>query len=149
MQGSSVLKEPAYTAVSNLTAAVLAATRHFNDTERVQFIFDYEVVSRRELESGYRSALKEYPKILSERLASEPKFDDDKEFLALQAADLFAYYLGVDEYLRSQGKQLKSPIWDALSQIPCIDAPVTKTDLEGMRDLAIARITEWLKNRKV
>ena len=149
VQGSSVLKEPAYTAVSNLTAAILAATRHFNDTEKVQFIFDYEVVSRRELESGYRSALKEYPKILSERLASEPKFDDDKEFLALQAADLFAYYLGVDEYLRSQGKQLKSPIWDALSQIPCIDAPVTKTDLEGMRDLAIARITEWLKNRKV
>jgi hypothetical protein len=47
VHGSSVLKEPAYAAVSNLTAATLAAVCTYGGSERVEFIFDFEVVTSR------------------------------------------------------------------------------------------------------
>jgi hypothetical protein len=73
-------------------------------------------------------------------VAHEPQFQDDKEFLPLQAADLFAYYLGRNTYLRSRGQRLESPIWDALSDLPCIDASLDEQDLRVLTENAIARI---------
>jgi len=137
---SSVLKNPAYTAVSAVTCAVLGNLLKSPTREKVSFIYDENLVTRAELASGYRSLLKRLPKYASDLVAYEPQFQDDKEFRPLQAADLFAYYFGRKTFLISQGKDLESAIWDAMSEINCIDASVDENDLRRMTQDAIAAV---------
>lgn len=138
--GNPILKEPAYTAVAAVTCAVLGWILKSKTFEKVSFIYDEKVVSRKELESGHRSMRERVPKRAVDLVAHEPKFEDDKEFLPLQAADLFAYYFGRNTYLIARGRHLESPIWDALSDIPLINASLYEDDLQSMTGDAIAAI---------
>lgn len=142
--GRSVLEQPPYTAASAVQAAVLGKILESGIQEKVQFIFDEDVVTRKELESGYRSMLTQFPQVAADLVAHKPEFKDDKEFMPLQAADLFAYYIGAEIQLRSRGEELKSPVWAALSAVSCIDASLSKADLSKMSLYVVLRIREWL-----
>lgn len=135
-----ILKEPAYTAVAAVTCAVLGSILNSKTLEKVRFIYDEEVVSRKELESGHRAMRAQIPKRASDLVAQEPKFENDKEFLPLQAADLFAYYFGRNAFLISRGQYLESPIWNAFADISCIDASLYEEDLRELKENAVDRI---------
>jgi hypothetical protein len=138
--GNPILKEPAYTAVAAVTCAVLGSILKSGTLEKVSFIYDEKVVSRKELESGHRSMRDMIPKRAADLVAHEPKFEDDEEFLPLQAADLFAHYFGKNTYLLPLGRRVDSPIWDAMSNISCIDASLDEGELRAMTENAIATI---------
>ncbi|MGA6974719.1 MAG: DUF3800 domain-containing protein [Candidatus Binatus sp.] len=145
--GRSVLEEPPYTAASAVQAAVLGRILQSGAQDKVQFIFDVNVVTRQELESGYRSIRAKFPPVAVDLIAHEPKFEDDKEFVPLQAADLFAYYIGLEIQLRSRGEELKSPVWTALSAVSCIDASLSDADLRDMSRNVVLSIREWLEKQ--
>ena len=79
--GEEVLfKTPEYTAVSAVTCAVLGSLLRSKTEEKVSFIYDEKVVSRRELAEGYRSCCSALPKQATRLIALEPQFQNDKEF---------------------------------------------------------------------
>jgi len=141
------LRNPGYIAVSAITCAVLGELLKSKTLEKVYFIFDEAVVSRDELESGYRSMMLRVPKRATDRIARQPDFRNDKEFLPLQAADLFAWHIGRDGSLRERGEKLDSEVWAALSDPPPIDASIDYDDLGDLRGDILAAIERRFNSR--
>lgn len=60
--------------------------------EKIELIFDRDVIHRKQAEGAYKSMYRIYPPDYMSLLGRpEPRFEDDKEFNALQASDLLAY----------------------------------------------------------
>jgi hypothetical protein len=145
LRGGRIAKEsrwyfgqPYYLAFDAIFASVLSYVRRRPFIEKVEFIFDYGVVARRNLEQAYAQLLKGLGKdaALIER---EPVFRDDRSFPPLQAADLLAWHVRREHDERAKGRILQSPVWDALSRIDEIQIELTRKDLADMRDETLAR----------
>jgi hypothetical protein len=64
--------------------------------ELIELIFDRDVIKRKQAENAYRDLFRVYPpEVLSLLGREEPRFEDDKQFNPLQAADLLAYCVRV------------------------------------------------------
>jgi hypothetical protein len=140
----ALFRTPEYTAVSAVTCAVLGSILRSPTEEKVSFVYDERVVTRRELADGYQSICKALPQRAVKLIAHEPQFQNDKEFMPLQAADLFAYYVGRETYERSRKRQLESAIWTRLSKTVCINASVNEGDLEAITRNSVNRVNSFL-----
>ncbi len=144
-----VLRNPGYVAVSAVTCAVIGDLLRSKTREKVQFIFDEGVVSRGELERGYRSLMLRAPRRATDLIAQPPEFRDDKEFLPLQAADLLAFQVGREGLLRQRGEILTSSVWLALSDPPPLDASVDLDDLAQIKGDIFVAIENYIRARRV
>lgn len=73
-------------------------------------------------------------------MPSRPIIEDDKTFLPLQVADLFAWHYWSDVAAKKQNKEPSSPFWGALKTIPIIESELGEKRLsqliEGLRRFA-------------
>jgi hypothetical protein len=88
--------------------------------EKIELIFDQGIIGReRHINEAYKAMMMFLPKERTALLANRPRFEDDRDFLPLQMADLLAWHSRRDYYeqLTFNGRRLKSNIWDALRTI--------------------------------
>jgi hypothetical protein len=80
-----------FTYISALTGVLrFVATKLPHET--IEIIFDNGVVHPKQAQSAYKELFGRLPKQATDRLArKEPRFEDDKDFNPLQAADLLAH----------------------------------------------------------
>ncbi len=132
-------KQPYYLAFDCVFGGVLSYVRKRPSFEKVEFIFDYDVVDRRSLKLAYPQLLKSLGKDAS-LVEGEPTFRDDKRFTPLQAADLLAWHVRRDYYERARGHELKSPVWAALCELQEIQVELDGNDLIDLRAKTIAQM---------
>jgi len=85
--------------------------------EPIELIFDEDVIKRKQAEAAYKEMFKVYPSDVTDLLGrKEPRFENDKQFNPLQAADLLAYCVRARyETDPSYEDVRKSPIYTALA----------------------------------
>ena len=108
----------------------------------VDVVFDRDLINRKQAAEAYRKILEIWPAEITQRLfRKEPHWEDDKEFLPLQAADLLAYCVraGRDPDTRHD-KVRNSPVFAALRGIRTGIASVSEKQLQYMRDRKEKRI---------
>jgi hypothetical protein len=114
-QNRGPFKTPANFAMTPIIVGNLHAMRRQHRREEMEFFFDQDVVKPNELRMAYRLLrwrLSDADKVL---LPHEPIVRDDKRFVALQAADLYAWHVRRDHFERTQGRTLSTNLWSALN----------------------------------
>jgi hypothetical protein len=99
-----------------------------NANEKIEVIFDRDVIKRKQAEDAYKRWLRILPEEDKQLLGrEEPRFEDDMHFMPLQAADVLAWYVRARASLPDAKYEatLKSPVFAALNQIPTPVIPIT------------------------
>jgi hypothetical protein len=113
---------PYYFAVNELTDA-LGRNQHLLHVEGpMKFIFDQQMMEKRHVIEGHEWAwARAVPSLpnLKDIVGRVPSFEDDKEFLPLQAADMHAWWMRRRFVAQAKGQQPLIPPW--------IDAPQRRT----------------------
>ena len=139
-----------YTFAYNLAlATVLPIVLEFSPQDTIDIVFDRDVIKRKRAKIAYKMI----PSDLAQLLARpQPRFEDDKHFVPLQAADLLAYCIRVQSDPTSRNKRvLKSPVFDALRSIPTALIQVGNEEMEYLRNRVMGnnpdrrpfRIRQW------
>jgi Protein of unknown function (DUF3800) len=92
---------------------------HIND--KVDFIFDEQGKESEMIQQTWRFGLKILPPVLKPLVGSRPMHKDEKTFLPLQAADLFAWQVRRFYEEKYRGKEYSDPSWIALSSLKCAE----------------------------
>jgi len=101
-----------------LCFSVMLHFAHGNpDREPIELIFDRDVIKRRQAENAYKDMYRVYPPDYTALLGrDEPRFEDDKQFNPLQAADLLAYCVRVRYETDSRFDSIRqSPVYKSLA----------------------------------
>jgi len=110
--------------------------------EKVDFIFD--TASEEEqfwvLNAWHFWKRNEWFKEREALFGDPPIFRDDKAFLPLQAADLYAWHARKDSVLRSEGREYEHPGWKAINE---------KIATVAERDWTEDELKEQLKNANI
>jgi hypothetical protein len=72
---------------------------------------------KQELKDAYEILMKVLPTEDAQLFESEPTFRDDKKFMPLQAADLYAWHVGRAAYDLERGVNYNTRIWRALQSV--------------------------------
>ena len=125
-------KTPEYYALAALFTHIISAAHLSRQRERLEFFFDVDVVKKSELKAAYSTLMRILPPNISDLIEGEPTFRDDKHFMPLQAADLYAWHVRRDAWERERGTRLDTPIWRALGAPEPIDCSFDRQDMEHM-----------------
>lgn len=111
-------KDPNNLAYVMALSSLLQALPLFRETV-ADIVFDYDLISRREATAAYKKIFDEWPREITKRLLrKEPHWEDDKNFLPLQAADLLAYCVRANRDPGERGDRVRrSPVLSALGAI--------------------------------
>jgi len=104
-----------------LSFSVMLHFAHGNPSrERIELIFDNNVIKPKQAEEAYKEIFRVYPPDVTALLGrSEPRFEDDKKFNALQASDLLAYCVRARYESGAKYEQVKrSPVYEVLAGGP-------------------------------
>jgi hypothetical protein len=115
--------------------------------KQADLVFDRDLATRRQANRAYKRIFAEWPtEITSRLLRKEPHWEDDKQFLALQAADLLAYCVraGRDPDLRHD-RVRKSPVYAALRAIPTVLLDIDDGRAQYLRDV----LTKGIQHKRV
>lgn len=108
----------------------------------MDMVFDRDLITCRQAARAYRSIFKEWPAEITQRLLQKkPHWEDDRQFLPLQAADLLAYCVraGRDPDKRHD-RVRNSPVYAAMRSIPTVFAYVDRERMQYLQDRMIKRI---------
>ena len=111
--------------------------------DSIDIVFDHDVVDRRAARRAYTNIRKQWPAELPQRLARpEPHFEDDTQFLPLQAADLLAHCIRVhfDPGKSRYDRVRNSQVFAALRSIPTILCPMGNEIFSYLRARAEGRV---------
>ncbi len=114
-----LMKTPYALAFCNVVVWMLDSAMKKPSRERIELIFDGGIIGReRNIAEAYRGMIEKLPKSAMDLLVGKPRYEDDREFLPLQMADLLAWHSRRDyaEQL-AVGKQYESPVWDELRTV--------------------------------
>lgn len=112
------------------------------DEDKVDMVFDRDLITRRQATRAYKGIFNEWPIEITDRLLrKEPHWEDDQQFLPLQAADLLAYCIraGRDPDVRHD-RVRNSPVYTAMRSIPTVLAYVDREKMQYLQDRMIKRI---------
>jgi Protein of unknown function (DUF3800) len=110
-------------------------------------VFDRDLITRRQASRAYRRMFTEWPAEITDRLLrKEPHWEDDKQFLVLQAADLLAYCVraGRDPDPRND-RVRRSPVYSALRAIPTVLAEIDDARAQYLE----GKITKGIQHERV
>ncbi len=122
-------------------AALLQMLPDF-DEEHADLVFDRGLVTRRQAKRAYERMFAYWPAKITDRLLrKEPHWEDDQQFLPLQAADLLAYCVraGRDPDPRHD-RVRNSPVYSALRAVPTVLAYIDDARAQYLKD----RITKGI-----
>jgi hypothetical protein len=111
-----LMKTPYALAFCNVVVWMLDSAMKKRSREKIELIFDGGLIGRdRNIKDAYRGMIENLPKSAMDLLVGKPRFEDDREFLPIQMADLFAWHCRRDYAEQfATGKQYESPVWDEL-----------------------------------
>ena len=113
-----IMKNPYALAFCNMVTWILDSAAENPLREKIELIFDQGLIGREpNINAAYEGIMERLPKRMTDLLIGRPRFEDDKCFLPLQMADLFAWHSRRDyiEQLASRGaRRWESNVWDAL-----------------------------------
>jgi hypothetical protein len=91
-----------------------------DEAERLRVVFDWEnSTEEQRIRWGFMWGMSLASERERRRFTAPPDFRDDKEVVALQAADLYAWYLRFSvNYQREQGREWHDPIWERFQKLP-------------------------------
>lgn len=101
-----------------LSFSVMLHYAHGNPArEPIELIFDEDVIKRRQAEKAYADMFRVYPPDFTDLLdRKEPRFENDKMFNPLQAADLLAYCVRVRYESEPRFDLIRrSPVYESLA----------------------------------
>jgi hypothetical protein len=115
---SSPFRNPYTLAYFLSLATILPIVQEFFPSEKIDIVFDRDVVNRRQAEAAYEHLFTRAPQLAARLARDEPRFDDGHIFMPLQAADLVAHCIRADhdpdpKYVRVRN----SPVFGALRDI--------------------------------
>jgi hypothetical protein len=105
---------------------------HIND--KVDFIFDEQGKESDAIQRVWRYGMRILPPVLKPLVGNRPAHRDEKTFLPLQAADLFAWQSRRFYYEKAAGKDYNDPTWQALSTLECAEDEWTEQRLKKIVD---------------
>jgi hypothetical protein len=111
-----IMKYPYAIAFANVVAWLMRSASVKPEREEIELIFDQGIIGReRAIQAAYEGMKGSIPKDTLDLLVGRPRFEDDKRYLPLQAADLLAWNVRRDyaEQL-TKGKRWDSPTWTQL-----------------------------------
>jgi uncharacterized protein DUF3800 len=101
----------------------------------IDAVFDCNLISRRQAARAYNKIFTDWPDLAQRLYRKEPHWEDDQQFLPLQAADLLAYCVRAS---RDPDKRLdhirNSPVVAALRSIPTVLAYVGNEKMQYLQD---------------
>lgn len=103
------------------------------DWEEFEIFFDEGCVRPGHLERAYQLTLKLLRQTnyadLAEMLPGRPTFRNDKKYLALQAADLYAWHVRRESFEQARGAALQSEAWEILQRKTPLDFSYDRSQL--------------------
>lgn len=114
-----IMKNPDALAYAHVVTWLINSAATKQPPEMIELIFHRGTLSKeRHIQASYE-AMKEFlPKDMMAFLLDRPRFENDEQYLALQAADLFAWHSRRDyEEQILKGKRWQSKVWDELRTI--------------------------------
>ena len=139
-QKRGVFKQPEGLAFSHIVTWMLGRASERKTLEKIELIFDGGVISReKHIIETYVAFMKHLPAELTSLLYKRPRFEDDKEVLPIQAADLWAWHVRRQYYERARNSVWESPIWDALLTIPTQTIRLREREIQEFKNRLIAR----------
>ncbi len=118
-QPKGIMKNPDALAYCHIVTWLLHSASVKQPPEQIELIFDQGVLSReKQISESYDGMRSHLPKKLSDMLVSRPRFENDKENLPLQAADLFAWHTRRDyEEQLLHKRRWSARVWDELRTV--------------------------------
>ena len=111
-------------------------------TEKVDFCFDEQKANKQSILTIWDSFLKDKPEVVRGRFGTMPRFENDQDFLPLQAADLWAWWVRkwMDEGTPEKIKDADSGVW-RISRTP----PMPKMVINFSEEHLVRTITDILR----
>ncbi len=140
-QNRGPFKEPPVFGVTCLLTAMLDGMTRENNKQELDFFFDKGSVREGDLTRAYDLIHKDDHKEIATLLPNRPILRDDKSWMPLQAADLYAWHVRRDHF--EDGK-LDSEIWRMLQSRPVLDCGVTYQEMLDMIAGMPGKWPKWL-----
>lgn len=128
--------KPEYIAYSLSLSALLQALPDLGG-DAIDIVFDYDVVDRRAARRAYEKIHATWPAEIPQRLARrEPHFENDIQFLPLQASDLLAHCIRahLDPDQPRYERVRRSEVFAALRSIPTALCTMSEEVFQYLRD---------------
>jgi hypothetical protein len=125
----------------SLVSATLMSMRHFQVTEKVDFIFDEQLRLSDKIQAEYSTVVAGMPPTLRSLMGGRPVHGSDKKFLPLQAADLLAWHIRRWHHDDEMGKKFETPTLTMLRSIPYWGLPHSNESLISVIDNAKMRLS--------
>ena len=111
-----IMRYPYAVAFSTMVVWLMTSAEKKSEREEIELIFDQGMIGReRAIRAAYEGIKGSMSKEALELLVGKPRFEDDKRYLPLQAADLLAWHVRRDCAKQlTTGKQWESLIWTQL-----------------------------------
>jgi len=71
----------------SLASILPIVEQSFGSSERIDIVYDRDLVTRRDAERAYKELFTRAPNLAALLARKEPRFEDDEQFMPLQAAD--------------------------------------------------------------
>lgn len=134
--GTSFHDPPEFAYVASFST-LLQSLPEFGE-DRIDIVCDRDLITRRQAERAYARMYSIWPPEITQRLfRREPHWEDDKQFLPLQAADLLAYCVRAEREPTERGDKVKrSSVLPALHSIPTFLSYVDEEQMQYLQDRA-------------
>jgi hypothetical protein len=107
----------------------------------IDVVFDCNLISRRQAAKAYKKIFSDWPDLAQRLYRTEPHWENDKQFLPLQAADLLAYCVRASRDPDPRHDRVRnSPVLAGLRSIPTVLAHVDEEQMRYLRDRATKKI---------
>jgi hypothetical protein len=134
-QPKGIMKNPDALAYSHVVSWLLYSASVKQPPEQIEFIFDRGVLSReKQITESYDGMRSHLPHEMMDMLVNRPRFEDDRQNLLLQAADLLAWHSRRDyqEQILHR-RRWSARIWDELRTVPGHAIFLGAKELEAFR----------------
>jgi hypothetical protein len=128
-------KDPYIMAYFMSLSTILPIVQESFPTEKIDIVFDRNLVSRRQAEAAYDALFRLAPDLGALLARREPRFEDDKVFMPLQAADLLAHCVRAHFDPEPKYDRVRnSPVFTALRNITTALVEIDEVQMQSWRD---------------
>jgi hypothetical protein len=127
-QNRGPFKSPPVFGVTCILTALLHAMNNFANPYELDFFFDKDSVKQGDLDRAYKLFHSDHQGEAA-FLPNRPIMRNDKCWMPLQAADLYAWHVRRDHF---EGGKLDTELWRVLKSRPVFDCGVTRQDMLDM-----------------
>jgi uncharacterized protein DUF3800 len=127
-------KDPYEFAYASSLSTLLQVLPDFGE-DVIDAVFDCNLISRRQAAKAYKRIFSDWPDLAQRLFRKEPHWENDRQFLPLQAADLIAYCVrAIRDPDKRHDRVRNSPVLAALRSIPTVLAYAGNEKMQYLRD---------------